>query len=117
ASCAAGNFTLTLPFATLPGQRITATATDANNNTSEFSTALAVTATPTLATSVPVTNLTQLTLAWPTNLTGFALQQTTNLLPVIIWNSVTNSAVVSGTNYSVNVPRTNGQRFFRLAFP
>jgi titin len=117
ASCAAGNFALVLPVPALPGQRITATATDANNNTSELSLPVAVTATPTLVASVPTTNLTQLTLAWPTNLAGFALKQTTNLLPVIVWNSVTNSAITSGTNYSVTVTRTNGQRFFRLAFP
>ena len=116
ASCAA-TFALALPCPVTPGQRITATATDPNNNTSEFSLPVTVQATPTLTAAIASGNTNQFTLAWPTNLTGFALQQTTNLLPVIVWNSVTNSSVVVGTNFNVTVNRTNGQRFFRLVFP
>jgi hypothetical protein len=52
------------------------------------------------------------TLAWPTNATGFVLQQTTNWALSFI--AVTNSPVVVGTNYSVTLPCACPAEFFRL---
>jgi hypothetical protein len=111
------NFSATLNTTSTIGDLITATATDATNNTSEFSAAIAVAARPRLNFTSSTVNTNQFSLAWPTNASGFSLQATTNLSPVVIWTPVTNTAVVAGTNFSVTLTRTNGNRFFRLVFP
>ncbi len=111
------NFSITLNTPSAVGDLITASATDSNNNTSEFSAAVAVATRPTLVFTNSAANTNQFTLAWPTNAPGFSLQATTNLSPVIVWSPVTNNAVVAGTNFSVTLTRTNRNRFFRLIFP
>jgi len=49
-------------------------------------------------------------LTWPTNFTGFNLQTATNLAPPVSWS------VLSG-QYSVTIPASDKQRFFRLTHP
>ncbi|HEY3862725.1 MAG TPA: hypothetical protein VGO59_12640 [Verrucomicrobiae bacterium] len=53
------------------------------------------------------------TLQWPTNLTGFTLSQSTNLLPAS-WGDVTNQPVVANTNYSVTLHAGAAAAYFRL---
>lgn len=111
----ATNFTASLPVPTPTGYFITATATDAAKNTSEFSQGVLVAPQPALA----VTNLVaahQLRLAWTTNSQGFALQQATNLSPPVVWSLVTNVPTLSGGQCVVTQPTTNGNRFYRLVF-
>jgi len=105
-------FSATLPVGALGGRSITATATDTNNNTSEFSACLAATgttATPTLA--IVSAGVTQTQVSWTPNPPGWILQETWVLSP----SNWTNSA--SGTANPVTVPATNAARFYRLFEP
>lgn len=54
-------------------------------------------------------------ISWPTNATGFVLQETATLLTNnTVWADVTNSVVVSGTNNTVTLNASSGNDFFRL---
>ncbi len=57
-----------------------------------------------------------LVLAWLTNFNGYVLQQNFDLRTTN-WTSVTNAVNFVGPNYEVNLPTTNGTRFFRLQRP
>ena len=65
-----------------------------------------------IATSAPF----QAALSWSTNAAGFTLE-TTFALPASSWNAVTNVPVVLGSQFSVTVPATNAQQYFRLRQP
>ncbi len=53
--------------------------------------------------------------SWPTNFTGFVLQETATLLTNnTAWTDVTNSVVVSGTNNTVTLNASSGNDFFQL---
>jgi uncharacterized repeat protein (TIGR03803 family) len=47
---------------------------------------------------------------WPTNVSGFSLQSTTNLAPPVTWSGVSGQ-------YAVTNPLTGRQKFFRLVHP
>jgi uncharacterized repeat protein (TIGR03803 family) len=49
-------------------------------------------------------------LTWPTDVTGFSLQTTTNLAPPVDWTAL-------GGQHSVTNPVTSKQKFFRLIHP
>ena len=69
---------------------------------------------PTLSISLSATNV---LLAWPTNSTGFTLEQSLALASNGNWIPVTsNVVVVSGSNVAT-LPRGEENRFFRLAKP
>ena len=53
-------------------------------------------------------------LTWPTNATGFTLQSTTNLLPVI-WSTVSPSPVIVNGLYTVTNPIEGKQQFYKLS--
>jgi hypothetical protein len=53
-------------------------------------------------------------LSWPTNATGYQLQSSLLLGSSATWTAVTNTPVISGTNYSVTLPATNHCVFFQL---
>ena len=56
-------------------------------------------------------------LSWPTNFTGFTLQSTVNLDPSVGWRTYdlqTPRVPVNG-QYTVTVPNTNTEQFFRLS--
>jgi len=57
-----------------------------------------------------------LTIAWLTNFNGCVLLQNSDLRSTN-WTSVSNTVNVVGSNYEVNLPTTNGARFFRLVKP
>jgi len=118
--CAANNvFTARFTNAVPVGQLITATATDAGNNTSEFSVGIPVLTPPPLtATASAAGGKPQLTLSWPTNnlaAATFTIVQATNLTPPVVWTALTNAPAVVGTNYSVNLASINSQRYYRLS--
>ena len=69
---------------------------------------------PQLSVTVPQPRT--LALAWPTNSSGYGLQQNTDL-QTTNWANVTNAVTVAGTNYQAILPTTNGTRFFRLRHP
>ncbi len=56
----------------------------------------------------------QVRVSWPAPLSGFTLQFTTNISPIVNWSNDTGSKVVSGTNVSVTESTIGTARFFRL---
>ncbi len=72
---------------------------------------LSVTVVPMLSITTPAPL--QAALSWPTNADGFTLE-TTFSLPALSWDVVTNVQVVFGNLFTVSVPATNAQQFFRL---
>jgi len=59
----------------------------------------------------------QMQLAWSTNVTGYGLQFSTNLLELQAWFGVTNPPTVSGVEYVVTLPLRSEPTFFRLRKP
>ncbi len=52
-------------------------------------------------------------IAWPTNAVGYTLESTANL-PATLWNPVTNSVVISGDLFTVQLETTGSQQMYRL---
>jgi hypothetical protein len=69
---------------------------------------------PTLVFSQPQPHA--LVIVWPTNFTGFTLQQSTDL-GTTNWVNVSNLVSLVGTNYQTTNSTTTGTRFFRLRQP
>jgi hypothetical protein len=57
------------------------------------------------------------TLQWPTNFTGFRLNNALSLRTPISWRVVTNAVATNGAVYSVAISATNAAQFFRLRKP
>jgi len=53
------------------------------------------------------------TLSWPTNAVGWELQSSSTAAAAS-WDTITNAAAISGTNYSLSLATTNTQQFYRL---
>jgi hypothetical protein len=95
---------------------VTATATDASGNTSEFSACRGVEMAPSLrfsATPLPSPNL---ALSWTNAPAGFVLKQTDSLTPPVLWVTVPGVPPAAGGNFQVNLPMTATNRFYTLEF-
>jgi titin len=109
------DFTAYLTTPITSGWVVAATATDANNNTSEFS--KWVTAIPVPPVQLARTNLNQIALSWTNNSGSFALQQTPDLTPPPVWTMVTNAPVLVNNFWVTTLFTTNGSLFYRLLAP
>ncbi|HQL78457.1 MAG TPA: hypothetical protein PLU91_09680, partial [Verrucomicrobiota bacterium] len=113
------SFVANLPTSVPPGYSvITATATDGDNNTSEFSPCVPVSAAPPPPPLMIAALLSanQVRLAW-TNIPGFVLKQTGSLSPPVQWAVVTNAPIPTNGLLVVPLPiLTTSNRFFRLSF-
>ena len=118
-------FTARLDGPITPGWVLTATATSADSNTSEFSKAITVFETPIL-TVLPSPN-DVLTLSWSetrlgstnsVSLTtpGLTLAETESLAAPFQWRAVTNEITRSDGLFILSLPLSQGGRFFRLSF-
>jgi hypothetical protein len=58
----------------------------------------------------------QMRLTWPTNTSGYSLQQNSSLTPTN-WTMVTNAVSVIGTNNQVTLPKQGAIDFLRLVMP
>ena len=58
-----------------------------------------------------------LDILWPASATGFNLYSTTNLLPPVVWSSVTNTPIIQGDNWMVSIPIGGANYYFRLEIP
>lgn len=111
-----GSFAVTLPGAVPAGWWVTATATDPQGNSSEFSQAIPVVSAPRLEVVQPP-HTHNLELSWPAEPPGFVLQQATNLNPPVLWWPVTNAPVLRQARYHLSLPAEAGPRFYRLVLP
>ncbi len=112
-------FSVTLPVGYLGGKAICATATDQNNNTSEFSACFTATGVGTLTAptlSVVLTVSNTVLVSWPYPPTGWNLRQNGDLNTT---NWVTPSETVNndGTNNFIIVNPPTGNQFYRLFKP
>ena len=113
-------FTAVLTQAVPAGSVVTATATDAANDTSEFSADIPVMPVPVLTTlsaagSGP-SGPGQMVLAW-TNIAGVMLEETSSLVPPAQWAAATNAPVLTSSNvWTVVVPQSRTNQFYRLSF-
>lgn len=111
-----GVFSVTLPVSVPTGMWLTATATDAQGHTSEFSQAIPVQSAPRVEVRrLPASG--ELELRWSAVPAGFVLQQTTNLTPPVIWWPVTNAPALQDATYRVVLPALPYPQFFRLVLP
>ena len=104
-----------MPATISSGWVVTATATDATNNTSEFSAWVSVIPVPPVQLAQP--NSSQLALSWTNNGGSFALQQTFSLTPPVSWSTVTNVPVLQNNFLVTTVGLTNSNVFYRLSAP
>jgi len=101
---------------------VTATATDAANNTSEFSQDIPVLAGPALTLIRPFSSGQQelgsspVVLTW-TNTLALVLQETYSIVPPVQWTVSSNVPVLSGTNtWVVGLTNCPANHFYRLGF-
>jgi hypothetical protein len=71
---------------------------------------------PPPALQISPTSLNSVRLYWPTNSTGYTVQQNSNL-GTTNWVNATNSVSIVDTKYQATITTTNGTRFFRLKHP
>jgi titin len=118
-SCSS-NFVVSLPVSVPAGWAVTATATDPNNNTSEFSAGIVAIQVPSLQvvfTSTGGNQIGQISFSWTNNGGNFLLQQTFNLNPPVQWITLTNLPVLSNNFQVVTLNSTNASAFYRLTSP
>ncbi len=104
------------------GYVVSATATDAANNTSEFSADIPVLPLPALtilspsSSGQPGPGSNQMVLTW-TNTAALALEQTSSLLWPAQWTASTNVPVLTSSNlWMVVVTHSPANQFYRLSF-
>lgn len=114
------SFALTLSNAPPADFLVTATATDAQGNTSEFSPGLSIVAGPTnVSLTLQRSGADTVLLSWPAAAELYQLQTATTLSPTSQWQTVTTPVTIaSGWKFvtMTNQPPT-GSRFFRLKKP
>jgi hypothetical protein len=121
------------PYATIANQAATAYTDAAVTNgttyyyvvstlrgATESANSSQVSATPNAPVSLSVSappGAGQVTLSWPAGTIDYSLFTATNLRPPIVWQAVTNSIQSTGGTFSLSLPATNTEQFYRLSTP
>ena len=104
-----GQLTATVPVLATPGRIAVATADGFSMSATDFQVL------PRLyigALSGP-----EVLLGWPTWATNFVVEATINLVPVVIWTTVTNTPSVQGGENLLFLEAASGPKFFRMRGP
>jgi len=117
---ASGNamFSFQHPAPIPAGQFITATATDPNNNTSEFAPCASV-INGTNYVVLSFSTFIPYILSWPTSALNFSLERATNLTPPVLWQVISNGITTNSGNkvYGITNDPSAVNQFFRLRKP
>lgn len=110
------NFAVSLPVSIPAGWVITATATDPDNNTSEFSawTNTVAFVVPQVQSSAVNRSNQQITFSWTNNGGNYVLQQTFSLTPPQFWVNIANPPTLSNGFFMLTASATNAAAFYRL---
>ena len=109
----ANQITATVPAGATTGPLSVIAAGGISTTTSNFTVNNVVVPQPTLSIDLSGSNV---ILSWPTNATGYNLQQTAALNPST-WTNYVGTVNTSGTNKTVTLTTPTGRMFFRLANP
>jgi hypothetical protein len=93
---------------------------DAANETGTSADSGFVSATPHAAPQLSATlqpGSNQLLIGWPVSASSYQLYSSTNLTPPGLWSPVTNTPVSNSVSWTVSIPVSAGNRFFRLQGP
>ncbi len=125
-----GNAVFNATFATAPATNllVTATATDANGDSSEFSAGIGIASNGGASPSLTLANgvsgggsgaKATTTIAWPSAATLFTLEETASLTPPVQWQPVMSGIADSGgtKTFTITNDGTNTNLFFRLKKP
>ncbi len=106
----------TLPFSISGEQVLTATATHANQNTSEFSPCFEL---PLPHLTIVTTNTNVIVLRWPSSQPEFTLQTREALSPATAWQAVGDGITSNESGWLLRQTNglSSGSRFYRLSYP
>jgi hypothetical protein len=112
-----GNASFTLTFPDASSSYITATATDVNGNTSEFSACAPVSELHFTSISTAAGNVVMRGIGGPTNATYYVLTSTDAVLPLANWASLLTNQFDAGGNFVFTNAMAVPARFYRLSVP
>ena len=115
ASACSSNFTVVLPVSVPAGWVVTSTATDTNNNTSEFSAWTNVVIIPQVQAGAVNQANHLFSLSWTNNGGNYVLQQSFSLAPPQQWTTVTNQPSLINGFFVLTLSATNANTFYRVA--
>lgn len=109
----ANQITATVPSSATTGPLSVIAAGGISTTTSNFTVNSVIVPQPALSISLSGANV---VISWPTNATGYNLQQCADL-NAAAWTNYVGAVNISGTNKTVTLPTPTGRMFFRLSNP
>jgi hypothetical protein len=112
-------FSFNYPVLLPPGRILTATVTDPDNNTSEFSPCVTVVNDTNFVALSYAASGANLTLSWPIWAASYRLQSVSNLVPPVAWQTISNGITTNGSfkTYLQIISPASPALYFRLSSP